>query len=71
VEPFFKLANITYELIKTERADHALETVRELDPVKWELLDGIVSVGGDGLFNEVLSSAIIRFFLNIFFLIFR
>uniref|UniRef100_A0A915NZ06 DAGKc domain-containing protein n=1 Tax=Meloidogyne floridensis TaxID=298350 RepID=A0A915NZ06_9BILA len=60
VEPFFKLANITYELIKTERADHALETVRELDPVKWELLDGIVSVGGDGLFNEVLSSAIIR-----------
>ncbi|KAL7077402.1 hypothetical protein ACQ4LE_003244 [Meloidogyne hapla] len=60
VEPFFKLANITYELIKTERADHALETVKELDPVKWELLDGIVSVGGDGLFNEVLSSAIIR-----------
>jgi diacylglycerol kinase family enzyme len=51
-------------LIKTEKADHALEIVRELDPVKWELLDGIVSVGGDGLFNEVLSAAIIRFCLN-------
>lgn len=54
------MANISYEVKKTERADHALDTVRELSLAQWEQLDGIVSVGGDGLFNEVLSAAILR-----------
>jgi ceramide kinase len=61
VEPFFKLASINYEVIRTARADHALDCVKELTPQRWLELDGIISVGGDGLFNEVLSSAVIRF----------
>jgi ceramide kinase len=56
------MANIQYEVVKTERADHALETVKELSPLRWNELDGIISVGGDGLFNEVLSAAIIRYY---------
>ena len=60
VEPLFKMANISYEVMKTERADHALEAVRELNAARWNQLDGIISVGGDGLFNEVLYASIIR-----------
>ncbi|KAL3085011.1 hypothetical protein niasHS_010080 [Heterodera schachtii] len=60
VEPIFKLANIEYEVRKTERADHALEIVREFSVDQWEGIDGIVSVGGDGLFNEILSATVIR-----------
>lgn len=61
IEPFFKMANISYVMVKTEKADHALEMVRDLDPDRWRTIDGIVSVGGDGLFNEILSAAIIRY----------
>lgn len=31
-----------------------------MDPQVWSSIDGIVSVGGDGLFNEVLCSSVIR-----------
>ena len=47
-------------MIKTERADHAYDVLKGLDAEKWSTIDGVVSVGGDGLFNEVLSSTIIR-----------
>lgn len=60
VEPFFKLTGVEYYLIKTERANHAKDLITGLDADKWDSIDGFISVGGDGLFNEVLSSTIIR-----------
>ncbi|XP_036905213.1 ceramide kinase [Sturnira hondurensis] len=55
VAPLFELAAITTEVIVTERANHAKETLYETDLDKY---DGIVCVGGDGMFSEVLHGLI-------------
>lgn len=55
VEPLFALAAITTDVIVTERANHAKETLYETDLDKY---DGIVCVGGDGMFSEVLHGLI-------------
>ncbi|KAH7727698.1 Ceramide kinase [Aphelenchoides avenae] len=60
VEPLFQLANVECQVVPTERANHAYEYIGEIDPETWASLDGIVSVGGDGLFNEILCAAVIR-----------
>ena len=60
VEPIFDLAGIEREVVKTNRANHAYDILKELNEEDWQSLDGFISVGGDGLFNEILSSAIIR-----------
>uniref|UniRef100_A0A915EK75 DAGKc domain-containing protein n=1 Tax=Ditylenchus dipsaci TaxID=166011 RepID=A0A915EK75_9BILA len=60
IEPLFQLVGVQPEVIKTERANHAFDVLKQLDQESWEAIDGIVSVGGDGLFNEVLSSAVVR-----------
>ena len=60
MEPFFKLVGIECEVVKTERANHAFDVLKEMDAETWNAIEGVVSVGGDGLFNEVLSSAILR-----------
>ncbi|TKR92904.1 hypothetical protein L596_007470 [Steinernema carpocapsae] len=60
VKPLFEMAEINCELVLTERANHAFDVVTELAPEKWSSIDGIVSVGGDGLFNEVLCSGVKR-----------
>eukprot|EP00070_Physeter_catodon_P039634 XP_028346528.1 ceramide kinase isoform X3 [Physeter catodon] len=51
VAPLFTLASITTEIIVTEHANHAKESLYELNIDKY---DGIVCVGGDGMFSEVL-----------------
>lgn len=48
-------------VIETQRANHAYDYVKVLEQDAWEGVDGVVSVGGDGLFNEILSSTIIRY----------
>lgn len=60
VEPIFKLTNLNYEVILTERANHAYDVIQELSEDSWKTIDGIISVGGDGLFNEIMCSGIIR-----------
>ncbi|GMT28622.1 hypothetical protein PFISCL1PPCAC_19919 [Pristionchus fissidentatus] len=60
VEPLFELAEIKAQVIFTEHANHAKEHVEEMNDYDWSTIDGIVSVGGDGLFNECLSGAINR-----------
>ncbi|XGW22615.1 hypothetical protein V3C99_005103 [Haemonchus contortus] len=61
VEPFFKITpGLTYEVILTERANHARDYVNEMPPDRWKSIDGLVSVGGDGLFNELLSGALLH-----------
>ncbi|VDN33836.1 unnamed protein product [Cylicostephanus goldi] len=32
----------------------------EMPAERWQSIDGLVSVGGDGLFNELLSGALLR-----------
>ncbi|XP_026961831.1 ceramide kinase [Sagmatias obliquidens] len=57
VAPLFTLASITTEIIVTERANHAKESLYELNIDKY---DGIVCVGGDGMFSEVLHGLVGR-----------
>ncbi|XP_068827665.1 ceramide kinase [Capricornis sumatraensis] len=57
VAPLFTLASITTEIVVTERANHAKESLYELDIDKY---DGIVCVGGDGMFSEVLHGLVGR-----------
>lgn len=62
MEPLFDLVDINRKVYKTERANHAYDILKsELEADSWKLIDGIISVGGDGLFNEILSASIIRF----------
>lgn len=44
----------------TERANHAYDILQEIEKDEWTTIDGVVSVGGDGLFNECLCSIVIR-----------
>lgn len=57
VEPLFKLANIDVNLLVTERLNHAYDYLIEHG---WGSIDGIVCVGGDGTFSEVVNAIIVR-----------
>ncbi|XP_067860999.1 ceramide kinase isoform X2 [Heptranchias perlo] len=56
IAPLFRLACITAEVIVTERANHARDHLLEAD-LKY---DGIICVGGDGMFSEVMHGLIGR-----------
>ncbi|KAF3340393.1 ceramide kinase [Carex littledalei] len=55
VAPIFCRAKVETKVIMTERAGHAYDVVSTLPDKELRSLDGIVTVGGDGLFNEVLN----------------
>lgn len=55
--PMIREANISYNLIQTERQNHARELVREISLPEW---DGIIIVSGDGLLHEVLNGLLER-----------
>ncbi|XP_070709917.1 ceramide kinase [Pempheris klunzingeri] len=58
VAPLFRLACISADVIVTERANHArdhLKTEANLDKY-----DGVVCVGGDGMFSEILHGLVTR-----------
>ncbi|XP_014438059.1 ceramide kinase [Tupaia chinensis] len=55
VAPLFTLASISTEVIVTEHANQAKETLYEMNVDKY---DGVVCVGGDGMFSEVLHGLI-------------
>ncbi|XP_055900409.1 uncharacterized protein LOC106054365 isoform X1 [Biomphalaria glabrata] len=50
-EPLFKLAGIDTSIVVTERSKHALQIGESTDLSQY---DGIVVVGGDGLYQELL-----------------
>ncbi|KAK9812251.1 hypothetical protein WJX73_007417 [Symbiochloris irregularis] len=54
-EPLFRCAGISVTVIETEREAHAREVVELMEPTDIERLDGIVAVGGDGVFQEILN----------------
>ncbi|KAF8765497.1 hypothetical protein HU200_008645 [Digitaria exilis] len=55
VAPLFDRAKIKTKVIVTDRAGHAYDTVASLSDIELKALDGVVAVGGDGLFNEILN----------------
>ncbi|KAK3571759.1 hypothetical protein QTP86_018724, partial [Hemibagrus guttatus] len=55
--PMISQANISYNLIQTERQNHARELIREISLHEW---DGIVIVSGDGLLHEVINGLMER-----------
>ncbi|XP_053718428.1 ceramide kinase isoform X1 [Synchiropus splendidus] len=58
VAPLFRRACISADVIVTERANHAREHLNnEADLDKY---DGIVCVGGDGMFSEILHGLVTR-----------
>ncbi|CAM4477079.1 unnamed protein product [Lepidochelys olivacea] len=57
VAPLFSLASISTDVIITEHANHAKDNLLEVNIYKY---DGIVCVGGDGMFSEVMHGLIGR-----------
>ncbi|GJP42720.1 hypothetical protein CLOM_g2257 [Closterium sp. NIES-68] len=57
VEPLLQAADVTYELIETQRHLHALEIGKGLRIGQYE---GVVCVGGDGIPAEVLNGLLAR-----------
>ncbi|XP_078535820.1 ceramide kinase isoform X2 [Lissotriton helveticus] len=57
VAPLFSLAAISTDVIVTEHANHAKDNLLEVELDKY---DGIVCVGGDGMFSEVMHGLIGR-----------
>ncbi|XP_069551906.1 sphingosine kinase 2 [Brachyistius frenatus] len=55
--PMIREANISYNLIQTERQNHARELIREISLPEW---DGIIIVSGDGLLHEVINGMMER-----------
>jgi len=56
-KPLFKLAGIHLLEIETQRKQHVYEIIERLD---LSLIDGIVSVGGDGMFFEIVNGLMKR-----------
>jgi ceramide kinase len=57
LQPLLSKAGISAKVVETERAGHAMEVVVEAVSGKLEF-DGIVAVGGDGIFHEVLNGVL-------------
>ncbi|KAM4696069.1 ceramide kinase-like [Rhinophrynus dorsalis] len=55
--PLFQLAGIETDVIETTRANHARDYIMENDLQKY---DGVVCVGGDGMFSELMHGLVNR-----------
>ncbi|KAJ8511646.1 hypothetical protein OPV22_002080 [Ensete ventricosum] len=55
VAPIFSHSKVRTEVTVTQRAGHAFDCIASLSHRELSSFDGIVAVGGDGLFNEVLN----------------
>ncbi|VDK65192.1 unnamed protein product [Onchocerca ochengi] len=60
VAKILEMADIHCDVVMTQRANHAFDYLKQLDFLQWKKIDGVVSVGGDGLFNECLSAIVCR-----------
>ena len=57
IKPILNDKKITYDLIETEYSGHAINIASELDIEKY---NGLIIVGGDGTFHEIVSGLMIR-----------
>lgn len=56
VAPVFARAQIETDVRDTQFAGHAQDMLMDMSVEELESLDGIVAVGGDGLFNEIINA---------------
>ncbi|XP_011076422.1 ceramide kinase isoform X2 [Sesamum indicum] len=59
VAPLFSQAKVKTKVIVTERAGHARDILVSITNKDLNLYDGVVAVGGDGFFNEILNSLLL------------
>lgn len=60
VRRLFEIANVEVKLIITKYANHARDTIE--DPqFNVEYFDGIICVGGDGMFSELMNGLLFRY----------
>ena len=57
VAPLLRLCGVRHDVVITERANHASEMLQECN---LEGVDGVVSVGGDGMFSEIFTGMLLR-----------
>lgn len=57
ISEVFKISGIICKVIVTERANHALSLLQTM-PLQG--FDGVISVGGDGMFSEVFNGVLMR-----------
>ncbi|XP_065178081.1 ceramide kinase-like [Sycon ciliatum] len=57
VAPLLHIADVNATVTVTERANHALEALQEMQLTG---VDGLICVGGDGMFHEVLNGLLLR-----------
>ncbi|WCJ36440.1 Ceramide kinase [Euphorbia peplus] len=55
VVPIFSRAEVETKVVVTERAGHAFDVMASIANKELGLYDGILAVGGDGFFNEILN----------------
>lgn len=60
VSSLFKRAKIKTMVRTTKKSRHAFEVINNASDDELKQLDGIIIVGGDGLFNEVLNGLLLR-----------
>lgn len=59
VAPLFSQAKVKTKVIVTERAGHARDMLSSITNRELSLYDGVVAVGGDGFFNEILNGVLL------------
>ncbi|GAB2294103.1 hypothetical protein Dimus_028322 [Dionaea muscipula] len=59
VLPIFSRAKVKTEVIVTERAGHAFDVMATKTNAELKSYDGVVAVGGDGFFNEILNGLLL------------
>ncbi|KAF5771245.1 putative ceramide kinase [Helianthus annuus] len=59
VAPIFSQAKVKTKVIVTERAGHAFEAMASITNLELNMYDGVVAVGGDGFFNEILNGILL------------
>ncbi|XP_022737487.1 ceramide kinase-like isoform X2 [Durio zibethinus] len=55
VAPIFARAKINTKVIVTQRAGHAFDVMKSTTNEELNSYDGVIAVGGDGFFNEILN----------------
>lgn len=59
VRPLLDLAQVQVKLVVTKYANHARDTIEDQE-FELECFDGIVCVGGDGMFSELMNGLLFR-----------